>query len=62
MLEGEYGYSGVVGGVPVMLGANGAEKVIEANLNEDQAARFAKSIASVKELINALYSNGFYTK
>lgn len=62
MLEGEYGYSGVVGGVPVMLGANGAEKVIEANLNEDQASRFAKSIASVKELIEALYSNGFYTK
>ena len=62
MLEGEYGYSDVVSGVPVMLGANGAEKVIEANLNDDQTKRFAKSVSSVQELIDALYANNFYTK
>ncbi len=60
MLEGEYGYSDVVSGVPVMLGANGAEKVIEANLNEDQASRFSKSVSSVQELIDSLHTNKFF--
>ncbi len=62
MLKGEYGYSDVVSGVPVMLGANGAEKVIEANLNDDQDRKFAKSVGSVKQLIEALYENNFYEK
>jgi malate dehydrogenase len=62
MLNGEYGYKDVVSGVPVMIGANGAEKVIEANLNDDQDRKFAKSVGSVKQLIDALYSNEFYTK
>jgi malate dehydrogenase len=60
MLDGEYGYKDTVSGVPVMIGANGAEKVIEANLNDDQDRKFAKSVGSVKELIDALYTNGFY--
>jgi malate dehydrogenase len=62
MLDGEYGYSNVVSGVPVMIGANGAEKIIEANLNDDQDRKFAKSVGSVKELVDALYANGFYDK
>ncbi|MEA3353380.1 MAG: malate dehydrogenase [Campylobacterota bacterium] len=62
MLDGEYGYSNVVSGVPVMIGANGAEKVIEANLNDDQDRKFAKSVGSVKQLIDALYEKGFYTR
>jgi len=62
MLDGEYGYKDVVSGVPLMLGAAGAEKVIEANLNEDQASRFAKSVDSVRDLIDALYTNNFYTR
>jgi len=61
MLGGEYGYSDVVSGVPVMIGARGVEKVIEANLNDDQDRKFAKSVGSVKELIDALYANGFYS-
>ncbi len=60
MLDGEYGYEQVVTGVPVMIGAGGVEKVIEANLNDDQDRKFAKSIGSVKELIDTLYSSGFY--
>ncbi len=60
MLDGEYGYKDVVSGVPVMIGANGAEKVIEANLNDDQDRKFAKSVGSVKQLIDALYTNKFY--
>lgn len=62
MLKGEYGYTDVVSGVPVMIGASGAEKVIEANLNDDQDRKFAKSIGSVKSLVSALYENNFYTK
>lgn len=62
MLDGEYGYKDVVSGVPVMIGANGAEKIIEANLNDDQDRKFAKSVGSVKQLIDALYENKFYTK
>lgn len=62
LLEGEYGYSNVVSGVPVMLGASGAERVIEANLNEDQALRFSKSVASVNELLDALNKNNFFDK
>lgn len=62
MLDGEYGYKDVVSGVPVMIGANGAEKVIEANLNDDQDRKFAKSVGSVRQLIDALYANDFYQK
>ena len=59
-LEGEYGYRDVVSGVPVMIGAAGAEKVIEANLNEDQASRFAKSVSSVQSLLDTLHKNNFF--
>ena len=54
MLNGEYGYENIVSGVPVMLGANGVEKVVELELKEEQKNQFSKSIASVQELINIL--------
>ena len=54
MLNGEYGYEDIVSGVPVMLGANGVEKVVELELKEEQKNQFSKSIASVQELINIL--------
>lgn len=60
LLEGEYGYKDVVSGVPVMLGSNGVEKVMELNLTEDQKNNFKKSVASVQELIDSLYSNNFF--
>ncbi|MDD2421255.1 MAG: malate dehydrogenase [Heliobacteriaceae bacterium] len=50
-LQGEYGYSGVFTSVPVMLGANGVEKIFEVELNEDEKALFAKSVQSVRNLI-----------
>lgn len=59
-LEGEYGYNDVVSGVPVMLGAKGAEKIIETTLNDSEKEMFKNSCASVQELIDTLYSNGFY--
>lgn len=59
MLEGEYGYENIVSGVPVMLGVNGVEKVIELNLREEQKAQFSKSVASVQELVDTLESKFF---
>ncbi len=60
MLEGEYGYKDVVSGVPVALGARGVEKLIEISLNEKQTAQFAKSCASVQDLIDTLNKNNFF--
>lgn len=54
MLEGEYGYEDVVAGVPVILGKNGLEKIIELDLNETQKIEFSKSIGAVRELIDIL--------
>ena len=59
-LEGEYGYSDVVSGVPVMLGANGAEKIIEVTLNEREKEMFANSCTSVQTLIDTLNANNFF--
>ncbi len=59
-LEGEYGYSDVVSGVPVMLGANGAEKIIEITLDDSEKSMFKNSCDSVKSLIDTLNKNKFF--
>lgn len=59
-LEGEYGFSNVVSGVPVMLGANGAEKIIEVTLNDVEKEMFAASCKSVQGLIDTLNANKFF--
>ena len=59
-LDGEYGYSDVVSGVPVMLGANGAEKIIEVTLNDKEKEMFANSCNSVQTLIDTLNANNFF--
>ena len=61
MLKGEYGYENIVSGVPVMLGVNGVEKVIELNLKEEQKEQFSKSVTSVQELVDTL-ENKFFNK
>jgi len=60
MLQGEYGYSDMVSGVPVMIGAGGAEQVIEMTLKTLQKTRFKNSLASVEEMVNTLYENKFF--
>ncbi|RXJ80687.1 malate dehydrogenase [Arcobacter sp. F2176] len=60
LLEGEYGYKDIVSGVPIMLGKNGVEKVIELNLTDEQKELFSKSVASVKELVDTLNKNSFF--
>lgn len=48
LLEGEYGVNGVFAEVPVILGKNGVEKVVEVNLSPDQREKFMKSIDAIK--------------
>ena len=47
MLDGEYGLSDLCIGVPVILGKNGIEKIIEIDLNEAEKAKLAESAAGV---------------
>ena len=60
LLEGEYGYENIVSGVPIMLGKNGIEKIIELNLTDEQKVLFEKSVSSVKELVDTLNKNNFF--
>jgi len=60
MLQGEYGYKDMISGVPVMIGAGGGEQIIEMTLKTLQKTRFQNSVASVKEMVDTLYSNGFF--
>lgn len=57
-LEGEYGINGVFIGVPVILGANGVEKVIELELTDEEQAGFQKSVDAVNELVEAMANLG----
>ncbi|VFU09839.1 malate dehydrogenase [Methylocella tundrae] len=52
-LNGEYGVDNLYVGVPVVIGANGVEKIVEVELDETEKAMFAKSVASVKGLVEA---------
>jgi malate dehydrogenase len=60
LLDGEYGYSDVVSGVPIMIGANGCEKIIEVTLNDVEKKMFKKSVDSVQALIDTLNANNFF--
>jgi malate dehydrogenase len=52
-LTGQYGVSDMFIGVPIVIGAGGVERIVEVELNEDEKAMFAKSIASVQGLVEA---------
>jgi len=52
-LNGEYGVKGLYVGVPVVIGANGVEKIVEIDLNAAERQMFLKSVESVKGLIEA---------
>jgi len=53
-LKGEYGHSDVYQGVPVVLGKNGVERLIELKLTDDEQALMDKSAKAVKEVMNVL--------
>ncbi|WP_373035315.1 malate dehydrogenase [Sulfurimonas sp.] len=60
MLDGEYGYKDITVGVPVVLGANGVEKIIELDLDEDTKAKFKISVDSIQDGIDILKENNFF--
>ena len=51
--EGQYGVDGFYVGVPTLIGADGVEKVIEFDLNDDERGMLSNSIDAVKGLIDA---------
>ncbi|MGN6268609.1 MAG: malate dehydrogenase [Sphingomonas sp.] len=52
-LSGEYGVDDLYVGVPIVIGANGVERVVEIELKGEARANFDKSVAAVKELLVA---------
>ncbi len=54
LLEGEYGVSNVYVGVPVVLGKNGVEKVVQLDLAGDEKDAFMASVKAISESISKL--------
>tara|TARA_B100001248_G_scaffold157386_1_gene118485 strand:+ start:262 stop:1221 length:960 start_codon:yes stop_codon:yes gene_type:complete len=52
-LNGEYGTKDIYAGVPVIIGSNGVEKIIELNLSSIEKENFEKSVAAVRGLFDA---------
>jgi malate dehydrogenase len=53
-LEGEYGINRLFVGVPVKLGARGAEEIIQINLSTDERSALQRSAAAVQELVDVM--------
>ena len=53
-LQGEYGLSNIYLGVPVILGKNGIEKIIELDLNDAEKTLLAESAEAVKSVMDVL--------
>lgn len=57
-LEGEYGQTDICLGVPVIIGRNGWERIVDVNLNEEEQALFSKSAAAVRSMNEVLSTMG----
>jgi malate dehydrogenase len=60
-LEGEYGWSGIFFGVPVMMGIHGIEKIIELNMTDEEQAALNNSAEEVMKTcseIDEILKNG----
>jgi malate dehydrogenase len=53
-LNGEYGVKGLYIGVPVVIGKNGVEKIVEIEMNAEERKMFDNSVNAVKGLLSAL--------
>jgi malate dehydrogenase len=53
-LNGEYGQKDICLGVPVVIGKNGWEKILDFNLNEQEQAEFNKSADAVRSMNDVL--------
>jgi malate dehydrogenase len=52
-LNGQYGVKDLYVGVPVVIGENGVERIVEVHLDKDERAGFEKSVNAVKSLVDA---------
>jgi malate dehydrogenase len=59
-LDGEYGHTDVVTGVPVTLGCEGGEKILHVTLDSSEKKQFAHSVSSVRDLIEVLRVKKFF--
>jgi malate dehydrogenase len=53
-LQGEYGLNNIFMGVPVILGKNGIEKIIELKLNDEETKLMNDSVVAIKEVMHVL--------
>jgi malate dehydrogenase len=56
LCQGEFGIDGLFVGVPVRLGKEGVEEIIEIDLDDDEKEQLSKSAGAVKELVDAMAS------
>jgi malate dehydrogenase len=54
LCQGEFGIDGLFVGVPVRLGKEGVEEIIEIDLDDDEKQQLEKSAGAVKELVDAM--------
>jgi len=54
LLNGQYGYDGLFVGVPVVIGKDGIEKIIEMELNDEEKAMLEKSASAVRSVVGIL--------
>ncbi|MEZ5648531.1 MAG: malate dehydrogenase [Alphaproteobacteria bacterium] len=52
-LTGQYGVKDMYVGVPIILGGDGVERIVEINFNNEEKAMFDKSVAAVRSLVEA---------
>jgi len=52
-LNGQYGVRGLYVGVPVVIGAGGAERIVEISMNASEKKAFDKSVGAVRGLVDA---------
>lgn len=54
LLSGQYGYEGFFMGVPTIIGGGGIEKILEIELSATEKEMLAKSVASVKSVVDVV--------
>ncbi|MCS7116553.1 MAG: malate dehydrogenase [Nitrososphaerales archaeon] len=53
-LNGQYGVNGICIGVPVVLGKDGVERIIELKLNDEERSIFMKGVETIKAAISSI--------
>ena len=53
-LHGEYGVNDLYVGVPVVIGGNGVERIVEIKLNEEEQSMFDHSVQAVQKLVDGI--------